>query len=354
MISELVIDSINEVQKTEIFVELNEQIVGIAKPRKVSDSFDATDSEIGYSYRGYDYSPEYKLEVEERALGRSKPQYEEDKYQYDETEDFDDGHFDHNVGKYSIDTSKMVTKMEDVGISPYKIKKRLSPRQQTDAICINCDEYISAKNIEIHSQYCTGEKQPQTAQPIRETLHGDYDQEYLDFDGVETDTIPRVNQRLYKLIKALKRKEVECIRSSIDVNFVHSLSSMCKDIMVNNIDLQKLERSGEKLGYSIYNYEHQIRAKTSHTDSLLIIANLMHQIYGNKRELVKQEEDFYYAYGGFDQPSDDYIPVSQPQAYEGVRLGDISNDPSDELEKQEKGTIYSLICRNPKMEKDPS
>jgi len=74
---------------------------------------------------------------------------------------------------------------------------------------INCEEFIPAKNIEIHSRYC---RKPKT----RKGTEKDFLEEEMDFDEFinpiegQADTIPRVNQRLYKIMKALKHKEIEC------------------------------------------------------------------------------------------------------------------------------------------------
>lgn len=211
MLSDLLMEAMEDVGSEE----KESRITSIVQPRKLSDSFDGNDSysDVEGGYRKYNYSPEYKIVVEDRNVGKVSSKWEESKFDTDDIDDFDDGSISHSIDKYSIDTSKMATKMEDVGSSPYKLRKEHSTQLQTDAMCINCEEFISAKNIEIHSQYCTGQKQPKSSQPFpRETLYRYQSEEEIDYsqyEGVETDTIPRVNQRLYKLLKALKQKEVE-------------------------------------------------------------------------------------------------------------------------------------------------
>ena len=36
-------------------------------------------------------------------------------------------------------------------------------------------------------------------------------EEFIDYSDAETDTIPRINQKLYKLMKSLKHKEIEWV-----------------------------------------------------------------------------------------------------------------------------------------------
>ena len=130
MLSELIMETINHQT-----VEEEAPSRTLMKPRKMSDSFDASESEPDYAaYRDYNYSPEYKLIVEEEKMGKSRPKIEENKFEIDESEDLEDDFINHNIGKYSIDTSKMIEKMEDVGVSPYKLRRERSPPRQTDAI----------------------------------------------------------------------------------------------------------------------------------------------------------------------------------------------------------------------------
>lgn len=135
MLSDLLMEAIEDVGSEE----KESRMTSIMQPRKLSDSFDdnASYSDVEGGYRSYNYSPEYKIVVEDRNVGKISNKWEESKFDTDDIDDFDDGSINHNIDKYSIDTSKMATKMEDVGSSPYKLRKEQSTQLQTDAICIN-------------------------------------------------------------------------------------------------------------------------------------------------------------------------------------------------------------------------
>ena len=253
-------------------------------PVDMSDSFLSSSnaiSEPSLQGHGYDYSPTYQIVVDER-----QPQFASKPVDYyvesDDTGVYDDESIGHNIDMYSIDNAKMRSKMDDVGISPYKTKKyqpeshtykddpyadnrsrqqhhdqnekyrsfepeeyessNMSDSYIADAICSHCNEFVNAKNVEYHSQYCVG-NQPRYDQR-GSTNSDDHDLQLL--KELDTDTIPRVNQRLYKVHKALKSKEIECLDKKSS-KLVQSLQLLCKSLMTNNIELDKLERTGSKL-----------------------------------------------------------------------------------------------------------
>jgi len=124
------------------------------------------------------------------------------------------------------------------------------------------------------------------------------------FSKAEANTIPRVNNKLYKLQKTLKQKEVETLASTNDIAFVHSLSALCKEIMVNNIDLPKLDISGDKLLTLIRKEEQHRYTPEEDPNYLMMLSQLIYQTFTKKQELVKQEEEYSYAFGGFTEESD--------------------------------------------------
>lgn len=335
MINEIVSEAIEQ-EKEEIMIDnssppLNQQ-------KFLNDSFDMQSSEYDTKRNPhYDYSPEYKFYIDENVPQRSKPRYEESKYQAETDEDIDDNSTNFNIDQYNLDASKLTTKMEDIGFSPFKKKRNRQFEQEIDVICIYCEEFINSKNVEIHSQYWIGRKQKSAN--AHESAYKTKEIDLIDYK-IETDTIPRVNQKLYKLIKALKHKEVEWIADRDDITFVHSLSSFWKEIMINNIDLEKLERSGERLKDWADIYEHNSEIN-QHTDSLIIISQILSQIYDKKLELVRQEDEFSSAFGGFDNASSDYYganSLGNPEFNvfdQSVRMHEEA-DEFDELEKQEQ------------------
>jgi hypothetical protein len=163
--------------------------------------------------------------------------------------------------------------------------------------------------------------------------------------AVEADTIPRINNKLYKLQKALRRKEVECISSNSDITFITYLSKICKEIMVNNIDLERLEKSGNNLSQKIA----QIESVLSNENPILILALRIQQAYSIKHTLVKQEEEFSYAFGGFSESSGmDFLAQSPIHRQEDLSNGkfclivtEIIDNLFEESDKQsiEEGNI---------------
>ena len=116
--------------------------------------------------------------------------------------------------------------------------------------------------------------------------------------------------------------------------------------MVNNIDLQKLDHSGEKLLNNLTNFEKQRENKnSSQKESLLIIAHIMLQVFERKRDLVKKDEEYSYAFGGFDNYTEDGYtsPWVQSLRAPDFDVFDSAEIPfqdyegeGDELERQEK------------------
>lgn len=114
----------------------------------------------------YNYSPTYELVIDDKReiyipyelRSRGKLYlYEnliESSFDEDNNEEESLGH---NLSMYNMDTSKIKTKMDDVGVSPYKVKNYYeedpSEEYVAEALCIHCDELINANNIQLHSQY---------------------------------------------------------------------------------------------------------------------------------------------------------------------------------------------------------
>lgn len=144
--------------------------------------------------------------------------------------------------------------------------------------------------------------------------------ELYESNAVEADTIPRINNKLYKLQKALRRKEVEHLSSNSDITFISYLSKVCKEIMVNNIDLERLEKTGRSLSQKI---EHKETILPSE-DPVLMLALRIQQAYHIKHTLVKQEEEFSYAFGGFSDSSGmDFLaqsPIHRPEDLSNGKL----------------------------------
>ena len=114
---------------------------------------------------------------------------------------------------------------------------------------------------------------------------------------LQSDTIPRINQRLYKLLKALKNKEIEFVGH--ESSYLQSLQSIGKNLMINNIDLKKLEDTGRSLSdlgkFIAYNYsleEKGSELKSKQIQSIMIIAKVMLQCYNSKRMLMEQDDEF--------------------------------------------------------------
>ncbi|CAI2369466.1 unnamed protein product [Moneuplotes crassus] len=404
LLSEMIVDGLTEQKK---MIQQEQQVNSpprasiLYQPEYESDSFDELESDIEPPSIQYDYSPEYKMYTKEGpSLIISEPK-EETKGQYapkqfflDETEDEcqvdsdvnDEPSFriSDNLGNFYIDTSKVQHKMEDTGYSPFKDLKSDRTYQPTlpkrkekevDAMCINCNEFIPAKNIELHSQYCTGKPAKKKNQRYRTFVDDDLD--LTEFLGHETgeETIPRINQKLYKIMKSLKHKETETMcdsqnidifnRSSFsssfqpsqtlssDITFVHSLSSLCKEIMINNIDLDKLDLTGSKLIEQVQNFEMN-NDGSDNRESILIIAQTLLQIFESKRTVVAnsfdcisdQDQDSY-VYGSYANYSmEDYAqsPATQSLRAPDFDVFDSSEVPvidnedheDDELVRQEK------------------
>jgi hypothetical protein len=343
MIDDQLLNMINEIVSDTIMQEKEEHVVDAFSPshqqKFLDDSFDMEESEcVSKRHPQYDYSPEYEIYIDDLTPQDSKPKHEESKYEMDTEEDMDDNCISFNVDQYSLDVSKLTTKMEDIGYSPFKQQKNRQYNTEIDAICIHCEEFVNSKNIEIHSQYWMGNnKNP--SHNIRESMNKKSMVDLIGYN-IEADTIPRVNQKLYKLIKSLKHKEVEWIGDTDDITFVHSLSSLCKEIMVNNIDLEKLERIGERLKDWSDNYEKN-RNASQRSDSLLITSQILSQVYDKKLELVRQEDEYSSAFGGFENTSSENYPANSLGSPEfnifdqSVRMHE-ETDEYDELEKQEQ------------------
>ena len=351
MLSDLILEWMEQISsnsEVEKFVNIN--------PLNVADSFDDQDSLFTSSQNNepqYDYSPKYNLVYEESKMPKT---YEividesEDDIDYEDISNYET--INSQLGKYRIDTSKIGSKMEDIGCSPYKNRDREPEDEPTDALWFHWGNIIPGNNVNIHSQYWTGSKEPFMNQP-RVTEYSDKDKlEFLgtEFSNIDGVTIPRINQQLYKLLKALKNKEVEWVGSNKDIKFLQSLQSIWKDLMINNIDLQKLEQTGEKLQYLTDSFEEiQEQKWTKQGKSILIIAHIMHQIFWNKVILIQQEDEWSYendlANVMLDNDQNLESPVVlnrkkyQFQLYENsgqVSFDPESNEEMDEIERQEE------------------
>jgi hypothetical protein len=159
MLEDQILNMINEIVSEAIEQEKEEIIIDNFSPplnqqKFLNDSFDMQSSDYDTKRNPhYDYSPEYKFYIDENEPQRSKPRFEESKYQEDIDEDIEDDNYSFNIDKYNLDASKLTTKMEDIGFSPFKQKRNREFDQEIDVICIHCEEFINFKNVEIHSQY---------------------------------------------------------------------------------------------------------------------------------------------------------------------------------------------------------
>ena len=351
MLSDLIIEWIsqNSAPKEEIFVNIS--------PLNAADSFDDQDSLFSSSQNNehlYDYSPKYVMMYDNQKMPQTyQIEIDESEYNIDYEDIPNYETINNQIDKYKIDTSKIHSKMEDVGCSPYKLRSQESEEEYTDAICFHCGNVIHGNNINIHSQYWNGSKEPFMDKPqVSEYSEVDklefVNSELSNVDGV---TIPRINQQLYKLLKALKNKEIEWIGSNKEIKFLQSLQGICKDLMVNNIDLQKLESTGEKLQYLTDTFEANHTQKYSKQGkSILIIAHIMHQIFWNKVILIQQEDEWSYEndlanamFEDNDQNFESPIVLNkkkyQYQLYENsnqVSYDPESNNESDEIKRQEE------------------
>lgn len=104
-------------------------------PKDVHDSFASEQSYIVHDQRPtYNYSPEYRLIVDPKAPVSSNFPQKVQEY-YESLDDEEESNFDtitHNINKYNIDTSKINSKMHDVGFSPYKQKRTSSQLDESD------------------------------------------------------------------------------------------------------------------------------------------------------------------------------------------------------------------------------
>ena len=82
--------------------------------------------------------------------------------------------------------------------------------------------------------------------------------------------------------------------------------------MVNNIDLESLDQSGNKLSQLCQNYDNN-KGNTDQSESLSILSQIMAQIFQSKRELVRKEEEYSYAFGGFDNYSEEEYQQPSPK-----------------------------------------
>jgi hypothetical protein len=133
--------------------------------------------------------------------------------------------------------------------------------------------------------------------------------------------------------------------------------------MVNNIDLEKLERIGERLKDLSDSYEQNSNI-SQRSDSLLITSQILSQVYDKKLELVRQEDEYSSAFGGFENTSSDNYPANSLGSPEfnifdqSIRMHEEA-DEYDELEKQEqeikkwKG-IYQEMSRRLQESMNPS